>query len=352
MQWFGEHVADEWDKQIKQDPLLANPTEWPRKPFLMDQMKLTIGRRARLYATGLFIALLACLPARHTLRAEGSPDLPDVLKRCQAALARLKYVEYTVDGTPTEIIDHPRIQMIWREEGKKLIYHYKQWQDNGTLNFQADYSYNGLRSFNDWYNSGIYEMNVTPRPFDDWLKNLMFITVPFNFLLQTEGVPAWQQPNIKLLQDQRTWERLSKDAAVLGRQIYAGHDCTVIRVNHCRTAWQSLDAHYVVYFDLKSAMPVAWQVYNEHDQLIEDDTVTSEQTVTIREQETYVAPKQIRANFYSYDSGKQTRDMTWRYDFGHIVTEEPPDATFELDLRGARQIHDQVAHVYIRLQGQ
>ena len=314
-------------------------------------MTTTPTQRGRLLPGPLLIGLLLSLSARSWLQAEEPVVLPDVLKRCQAALARLSYVEYTVKGTPTEYVNHPRIEMNWREEDKKLIYHFKQWKDDGTLNFQADYSYNGIRRYNAWDNSSIYETTIAPRPFDDWLKNLMFITVPFDFLLQKEGVPAWQQPNIKLLQDPRIWENLSKDTVVLGPQTYKNRACMVIRINHRRTGWQAFDGHYVVCFDPKNAMPFAWQVYDENNQLIEDDTVTSEQAVAIKGQGSYVAPKQIRQNYYSYNSGKQTRDMTWLFEFSDISTEKPPSETFELDLGRARQIHDQDANIYINPDG-
>ncbi len=311
-------------------------------------MKGYATRRSRPFSGHLLVALLLGLLASSFLRADEPSNLPEVLKRCQAAVARLRYVQYTVKGTPIDEIDHPRLEMTWREEGSKLGYHFLQWKDEGALNFQADYAYDGVRSMNSWYGNGVCYTRTTPRPFDDWLKNVMFITTPFNFLLQTEGVPAWKRPNIELLQDPQTWARLSKDAVVLGPRTYRGRECMVARIDRCIPIWVGLNAHYVVYFDLKTAMPVAWKLYDEHDRLLEDNNVVSEQEVVVNGQETYVAPRQIREDFYTYDFDRRTtnRTQSWVFDFSDIHTEKPSDETFGL-LATVRQLYDEDAKVWV-----
>lgn len=296
------------------------------------------------------IAVLVLAPILR-LPAEESSILPEVLQRCRAALDRLKYVEYTVKGTPIDEINHPRIQMTWREEGNKIAYSYIQWKDNGAENFRADYSYDGERSFNTWYGKGLYYTKRSPRPFDDWIKNLVFVTAPFDFLVLSPGVPAWTEPNISVLQNTRTWLRLAKDMTVIGTQPYKDRQCMVLQINNAMSVWYPKTVvHYMVYFDLKSAMPIAWKLYNEQNHLMEEDNVTAEQPVTA-DQETYLAPRQIRRDYYAFNDVKKADERThsWVYDFSNIVTSNSADEDFTLDPANARQIYDEDNKVWIHV---
>lgn len=181
------------------------------------------------------VAVAVGLLIRPAAGADEPASLSAVLRNSRAALARLTYLRYTVKATPIDEVNHPRNQLMWREEGEKCRYEYFYWRNDGSKGFEASYSFDGERSFYTWYDEGQYSTKRGPRPFDDWIDIVRFITRPFDFAVQAKGIAAREHPNLALMKSDPVWARLAKEVTLIGTQVYHNRHCLVVRVNCCRS---------------------------------------------------------------------------------------------------------------------
>ncbi len=264
----------------------------------------------------------------------------------------MSYLQYTVQATPVWEVNHPRNQLTWREDGDKCRYSYLNWNDDGSERFEASYSFDGERSYNTWSGKGLYYTKRGPRPFDDWIGNVGLITRPFDFALQAPGLSAAAQPNLALLKSDPLWERLAKEAAVIGTQRYQNRSCTVVRINHgiYRTSNivppVNIPTYFVVYFDAESSMPIAWKQYDEQNHLIDTLDVTTEQTIPLPGGGCYVAPKHVVHVFFEFQDPKLIGSQlnVWTFDYIDVHTTPDPGEKFRLDLAKAHWINDEDSH--------
>lgn len=108
----------------------------------------------------------------------------------------------------------------------------------------------------------------------------------------------------------------------------------------------ALPTHFVVYFDVKSSMPIAWKQYDEQDHLVDALEVTAEQAIPLPAGGWYVAPKQTRLTNFEYQNPKSigTEINTWTFDYTDISTVPDPEESFRLDPAKARWIRDEDTH--------
>lgn len=289
----------------------------------------------------VFLAICALGLTRATGR---SPNQKEIANTCLDSLNRIESIRYNVRGY-NKTNHSPSFEMDWWEMRGKCRYKYRQLNAMGDQDFSSGYGYDG-----ETYTRTSSSPNTiyTKRgfwPFPPWIRNMYFITSPFDFLIQRTGVDPWSQPNLQLLKTAEAWEHFLKCAEMIGRENFHGRDCVAVRVRGGRDRFiEDLDTYYVVYFDCKMGwMPAGWKEYDLENRLLAELEVLDVAKVPDHLGDFVCLPRKLKVSFFAVNNKRVYEQPTnyQHYEFGGISLDSLEDFDFALDVTLVKNIFDE-----------
>jgi len=287
------------------------------------------------------------------LVSAGFPDPKAISEAWQSDVSEFSFVSYSVSGTLNNA-KHPRLRLDWQEEDEKCLYSFEARNDDGGLNLSSTYSFDGERSLRMTDNDGLLIAQKAPWPIPPWVKNVEFITAPYDFLFRREAKPLLNKMPSTLLKDPHVFKAFAENSACVGFETRNGSECLVVRVNNTRDRFDDqIETYYLIFLDVsKKFRPVGWQQFTIDGRLMaEFEQLTTEEVVAQNTKRLLTVPKSLKISYYNYKDKNSQKHLSnsWQFDFSNLVFDSSKAKEFSLDLTSANPLYDQDENTWITI---